>query len=92
MGLFHELARLLSHLRTGPNSATSYRQCRELSVSRSDWSRGVIKHLYDYIDACATVLCLVLECVNFIFIVKIRRPSTVLSRFFFLQPGLKHSV
>jgi hypothetical protein len=43
------------------NSATSYRQCTELSVSRSDRSRAVIKHSYDYIDACATVLWLVLK-------------------------------
>jgi len=43
------------------NSTTSYTQCTELSVRRSDWSRGVIKHLYDYIDVCAAVLWLVLK-------------------------------
>ena len=85
MCLFHELAYLLIHLRTDQNCATSYRQCTELSVSRSNWSRGVMKHLYDYIRRC--MCCCVMvgvrvrACVHFICVLKIRIPSTVLSRF-----------
>jgi hypothetical protein len=65
------------------NSATLCRQCIEMSVSRSGWSRDVVKHLYGRIEACVTVLWLVLKgvCKLCIFIAKIGRSSMVVSRF-----------